>query len=304
MLSVRLVPAGPQTELLAGAGLRGSSAHLQAGGRFSFSSVAPGTYTVKAIVGHGGGGRGAVPQMPPQWAAADIRMSGQDLVVPLMLQPSVADQRARHLRGRTPPTAAELQALSFGLRRALIRRHKRPDSGGGGRVDGDGRFTFGGVAPDIYHFVTTWNAPGGRDKWTIKSSTANGREAFEAPLRVNPNEPVEWTITFTDKPTSADRCFVGARRTRGRGVPYPGLLGGPQHWTPGSRRIRMTRPATNGAFSVKGLLPGDYFLAAARRISKPANGTIRRSSSSSSEHLARVTLRDGETTTQDFRIGG
>ena len=35
-----------------------------------------------------------------------------------------------------------------------------------------------------------------------------------------------------------------------------------KHWTPGSRRVRMTRPATDGSFSVKGLPPGEYFLAA------------------------------------------
>ena len=60
-LSVRLVPAGPQTEMLAGAGLRGLSAQPRADGTYVFTGVAPGTYTVKAIVGLGGG-RGAAAQ--------------------------------------------------------------------------------------------------------------------------------------------------------------------------------------------------------------------------------------------------
>jgi hypothetical protein len=58
-------------------------------------------------------------------------------------------------------------------------------------VDAEGRFTFAGVAPDTYEFVTTWHSPGAREKWTIKASPANGREAFEAPPRVNPNETLD-----------------------------------------------------------------------------------------------------------------
>ena len=50
-LSVRLVPAGPQTEMLAGAGLRGVSAILRADGTYVFTGVAPGAYTVKASIG-------------------------------------------------------------------------------------------------------------------------------------------------------------------------------------------------------------------------------------------------------------
>ena len=74
-------------------------------------------------------------------------------------------------------------------------------------------------------------------------------------------------------------------------------------WTPGSRRVRMTRPATDGAFSVKGLPAGEYFLAAltdleAGEWNDPA--LLEQLVGSA----VKVTLRDGETTTQNIRIGG
>ena len=47
-LSVRLVPAGAQTEMLAGAGLRGLSAQPRPDGTYVFTGVAPGAYTIKA----------------------------------------------------------------------------------------------------------------------------------------------------------------------------------------------------------------------------------------------------------------
>ncbi len=296
-LSVRLVPAGTQTEMLAGAGLRGLSAVPRPDGTYVFNGVAPGAYTIKANIG---GGRGAQPNTPTQWAAADVMVNGQDLDVPLTLQPGVAINGRVVFEG-SQPTAADLQALSFGL--------VPPGSGGqvqasgGGRVDAAGRFTFAGVVPDTYRFVTTWNAPAAREKWSIKASTANGREAFEAPLRVNPNEAVDWTVTYTDKPAS----LTGVFQDRGgrAATEYYILVFSTdrRHWTPGSRRTRMTRPATDGAFSVKGLPPGEYFLAALADLetgewNDPALLDELVPSS------AKVTLRDGETTTQDFRIGG
>jgi Carboxypeptidase regulatory-like domain len=296
-LSVRLVPAGAETDMLAGAGLRGMSTQPRADGTYVFTGVAPGTYTLKAIVGSG---RGAPPNTPTQWAAADVNVSGQDLEIPLTLQPGVAINGRVVFEG-SRPTRAELQTLSF----ALV----PPGSGGvaqssgGGHVDAEGRFTFAGVTPDTYQFAATWGAPGADDKWTIKSSTANGREAFEAPLRVNPNETLEWTVTYTDKPTG----LTGVLKDPG-GRPatdYYVLVfsSDRRYWTPGSRRVRMTRPATDGSYSVKGLPPGEYYLAAPADLETGEwNDPVLL------EHLvrssARVTLRDGETTTQNFRIGG
>ena len=296
-LSIQLVPAGPQTDMLAGAGLRGVSARPGPDGRYSFTSVAPGTYKVKAIIGYG---RGAAPNTPTQWASADVTVSGHDLDVPLMLQPGVAISGRVAFEG-SQPTAADLQALSFGL--VPPGSGGQIQTGGGGRVDAEGRFTFAGVVPDTYHFVTIWNAPAASNKWTMKASTANGREAFEAPLRVNANETVDWTVTYTDKPTSLTGVF---QDRGGRAATEYYILvfaSDRKHWTPGSRRIRMTRPATDGAFSVKGLPPGEYFLAALADLetgewNDPALLDQLVPSS------AKVTLRDGETTTQDFRIGG
>ena len=110
--SVGLVPAGAQTEMLTGAGLRGLSTQPGADGTYTFTGVAPGTYTIKAIVG--GGARGAAPNAPTQWAAADVNVSGQDLEIPLTLQPGVAINGRVVFEG-SPPTAAELQTLSFAL---------------------------------------------------------------------------------------------------------------------------------------------------------------------------------------------
>ena len=290
-LSVRLVPAGAQPDMLAGAGLRGLSTQPSADGKYTFTSVAPGSDTIKASVGSG---RGAPPNSPTEWAAADIDVNGQDLDVPLGLQPGVA------IDG-TQPTLAELETLSFGL--VAPASAGAVQRSGGGHVDAEGRFTFAGVTPDAYQFVTTWSNAAAREKWTIRSSMANGRDAFESPLRVNPNETLQWIVTFTDKPTG----LIGTLTDPGRrpATDYYILVFSTdrRYWTPGSRRVRMTRPGTDGSYRLKGLPPGDYYLATPADLE-----TGEWNDPALLEQLvpssARVTLSEGEMTKKNFRIGG
>lgn len=297
IVSVRLGSAGVQPDMLAGAGLRGAAAQPSADGKYTFTSVPPGSYTIKAFVGSG---RGAPPNGPTEWAAADVTVNGQDVDVPLTLQPGVAINGRVAFEG-SQPTAAELETLSFAL--------MAPASGGmvqrsgGGHVDAEGRFNFTGVTPDTYRFVTTWNNPAARERWTIKSSTANGREAFESPLRVNPTETLEWVITFTDKPTGLAGTF---RDPGGRPATDYYILvfsSDRRFWTPGTRRVRMTRPGTDGSYSLKGLPAGEYYLATPADLE---NGEW--NDPALLEQLvpssARVRLNEGEMAKKDFRIGG
>ena len=298
-LAVSLVHSGPHMEMLAGAGLRGTSTQVQPDGKYAFTSVAPASYAVK--VAYGRGGRGGTPSTGPMlWASADVYVSGEDLFVPLTLQPGVPINGRVVFEG-AQPTPAELESLSFLL--AAPGGGGEVRSSGGGRVDRDGRFTFPNVVPDAYRFTMMWSAPNASSRWTIKSAVANGREAFEAPLRVTANEPVEWTITFTDTPTALTGTLEGPQGRAATEYYILAFSADRAHWTPGSRRIRMTRPATDGTFTIKGLPPGEYFLAApldleAGEWNDPAllQQLV--------ESAVKVTLREGETTRQNYRIGG
>jgi hypothetical protein len=301
-LRITLVPTGAPPELLAGAGLRGASTTPAADGTYTFTGVAPGSYTVKANSGSGSGGRAlATPTADPaMWAAVSVTVGGQDLDVPLTLQRGVQISGRVVFEG-APPAPDDMQSLTFRLMPA--------GSGGqllsttGGRVDAAGRFTFSDITPDAYSYVTQWTSPGAGARWSIKSSVANGRDAFDGPLVVDPNVALDWTITFTDKPAALTGILSDQA---GRAATIYYILVFPterRYWTPGSRRVRMARPGTDGAFTASGLPPGEYFLAALTDVDAGEWNDA-----AFLEQLvraaAKVTLRDGETTRQDLRVGG
>ena len=109
--------------------------------------------------------------------------------------------------------------------------------------------------------------------------------------------------TFTDTPTTLSGVF---KDRAGRAAADYFVLVFPadrQLWTAGSRRIRTVRPATDGTFSIKGLPSGQYFLAALADLESGEwnDPTLLEQLERSS---VKVMLRDGETTTQNFEVGG
>ena len=66
------MPAGPRAEMLAGAGLRGPSTQPRPDGTYVIAGVAPGTYTIKAMMGRG---RGVAPSDTPTLSAVSRRSS-------------------------------------------------------------------------------------------------------------------------------------------------------------------------------------------------------------------------------------
>jgi len=297
-LSLSLVPAGPYVEMLAGAGIRGFSTPVGADGAFTFKGVPPGQYTIKTQLGRGGRGS---PYELQKWARADITVNGADLDVSLELRPGVAIAGRVVFEGTKPPDPTDLQKLSFRL--LALGSGGQLLSTAGGQVDGEGHFMFPAVVPDVYQFAYAWTAPAAADRWALKGSILNGKDAYEVPLAITPDDKLEWTVTFSDTPTTLTGVFQD--RAGRAATDYYLLVFSKDRarWMPGSRRIRSLRPASDGSFIVKGLPAGEYFLAA---LTDLESGEW--NDPALLEELARtaatVVLREGETTKQDFRIGG
>jgi hypothetical protein len=277
------------------------SKRLDPAGRFVMTGVAPGAYSVKARPS-GGAASGAPPGPAPStyWAQADVVVDGHDQQVAMELQPGMAISGHLAFDGATPPPT-DLAGLRFNL---------MPFGSGanlgagpsGGTTDAAGKFSFPGVAPDRFRLTYSLSASWSRN-WTLKSAVAAGKDVMDGGLEVKPGTDVELVVTFTDHPSE----LTGALQdTSGRAAPDYFIIvfpGDRAFWTPGSRRVRMIRPGSDGQFSVTGLPAGEYRVAA---LTDVVNGEWYNPAFLEGLLPASVTvaLAEGQKTTQNLKIGG
>ena len=109
------------------------------------------------------------------------------------------------------------------------------------------------------------------------------------------------TLIFTDKLTEINGTVTDDRATPVTDYTVLAFPTDPSLWRPQSRQIMTARPDQTGKFRIRGLPPGDYYLATVDPAEQgewfePAYLDEHRSGA------ARVTLGDGDIKTQDFRV--
>jgi hypothetical protein len=254
------------------------------------------------------------------WGYADITVNGQDLEnVNVSLQQGMTISGRIAFDSTTNPPPADLSNVRVNL---SPRGTQQPFELGGvppAQVDATGRFTIRGVVPGRY--TLNANIPGGGGgrggggrgsaaattqtasvQWVMKSAMANGRDALDFGLVVEPNQDVAGaTILFTDRTQELTGTI---QDTLGKPTAeYTIILfaADKTFWTAQSRRIQMARPATDGRFTFRGLPAGEYRLTAVTDVEQgewfdPA--FLEQLISASIP----VTLREGERKTQDMKV--
>jgi hypothetical protein len=280
-------------------------------GTFTFRSVVPGQYTVFAVatvseprpntVPAGVGQWETAPQPGTQrriWAQSDLFVDGN---TPPMV--SLTMREGMTVSGNVSfvgslPQAANVQRV----RVSLAPLGQAAQSLGLGNlqamVDTGGRFTINGAIPGKYRVT----ASGGAQGWLLKSVIANGLDVMDFPLELEPdtNAPA-LTLQFGDRNTDLKGVLtdaMGAATSDYSVVIFPDDQ---RYWVPYARRMRSTRPATDGKFAFVGLPPGDYRIAAVTDVETgewldpeflrqllPASISVR--------------LADGQQVTQDIRV--
>ena len=255
-------------------------------GSFSIANVPPGRYILRA--------RGLDTEVP-QFAAQPVTVNGQDVDdVTIILAPGAQfSGTVSFLPGSTPPpditgvriTAPATDQDSFG---------PQPNA----RVDREGHFTLDGVAAGNHLIRPNGNMRG----WVLKSVTIDGRDITDTPIAVRSGQEVsDVAIVFTDKVAE-----INGTITDSQGTPVPdftvlAFATDPSLWRPQSRQIMTARPDQTGRFRIRGLPPGDYYLATV----DPAEQGEWFEAAYLDEHrigATRMTLSEGDVKTHDFRV--
>jgi len=272
-------------------------------GRFRYTSVPPGRYTILARAESDDPGR-------PSFGVAEIEVFEQDsLAVSLTLRHGIAVAgrvRFASLSAHPPdvttaevnlnvPGGAYMSSYVDGTvtGTALISpRRSNPAA--------DGTFSVQGVAPWTYAFQASLPA-GTAETWWLRSAMLDGRDLLDEPLIVGSDDISGVELTFTDQQNvlsgslqtaggaAASQCYIVVTPADGR------------PWRERSRRFAVVRPASNGQFKLTGLPAGDYLLAALADFETDDFGDSSLLAQLAAQSV-KVTIMDGQETVQAIRL--
>jgi hypothetical protein len=311
-VQLSVAPAGPPLPITSPVNVRTNRPDKD--GRFTLSNVAPGTYRITARAGgvtysDDGTSVNIRGELQTQWAVADIQVQGEDVDgVMLQLQTGLTFSGRMVAAGSAPqPVTWKGASVRIqeprGVGVSNVVMNGMPISGGAQRSANmleDGTFEITGVQPAIYEIEITLPTAI-RSIWSIKSIIAGGRDVRDAPLTFDQGSLTGVTVTLTDQPTQVAGTLSS---TSGQAATDYYVVLFPEDralWHERSPRIRVMRPAADGGFSTRDLLPGKYRIAALTDVEEAEWRTTPFLESVFDASIA-VTVTDGQTTRQDIRI--
>jgi 5-hydroxyisourate hydrolase-like protein (transthyretin family) len=253
-------------------------------GAFVIPNVPPGRYVLRA--------RGTDDTWP-QYGVMPITVAGEDLSdLVVVVTPGATLTGAISFQGGQAPPPDITQVR-------VVAQAADPTFGAtvNTRVDKEGRFTLAGIP--LGPVLIRAQAPRG---WTLKSATVDGHETIDTPIDMRGGQRLAGaSLVFSDRLTELNGTLTD---TQGRPLTEYTVLAFSTDttlWRPQARQIMTARPDQNGTFQIRGLPPGDYFLAAIDPLQQGewyAPAFLEQQA----PDAARLTLSDGATRTQDLRL--
>jgi hypothetical protein len=167
----------------------------------------------------------------------------------------------------------------------------------------DGSVAIRGIFPGDFTFGFYF-PPELSKTWWLRAAMSNGRDLLDAPFSIRAGDDIsDVQFVLTDRHTE----LKGKLNTAG-GRPAPDFFvivipEDPSLWVPKSRRVRTTRPATDGAFSFADLPAGNYLVGALTDVTEK-DWNDPKFLAALAPAAVKVTIALGQVAVQDLRIGG
>ena len=311
-VQLSVIPAGPPLPLASALSVRTNRPDKD--GRFTMTNVAPGSYKLLARAGGvtyspDGSSVTITGDKQTEWAVADVQMQGADVDgVLLQLQPGMTFSGRIVANGTAPPPATwkgvtlRLQEPSSTGQPSVVMNGAVTSStqSRSATVLEDGSFQLNGIQPANYEveLVLPVNL---RSVWSVKSIMAGGRDVRDAPLVFDQSSLGDVVVTLTDQPAQLAGTFSSASGQAATDY-YVVLFPAERSlWHERSPRLRIMRPAADGGFGVRDLLPGSYRIAAVTDVEENEWRTAAFLESVFESSIA-VTIVEGQIVRQDIRI--
>ena len=281
---VNLTPEG--TVAAGGRGQIGANfgGRIEWDGKFELANVPPGRYTLRA--------RGTDTEQP-QFAAQPLTVASGDLSnVSVILYPGATLSGTVTFEGTEAPEMSQVRITAPSAENASV--GPNPNA----RVDKDGRFTLAGVSAGS-HWV---RSAGQLRGWTLKSVLVNGRDVVDTPIDLRSDQTLNnVTIVFTNKLTQISGTLANEQSMPVTDFTVLAFPTDASLWRPLARQIMTARPDQNGKYQIRGLPPGDYYLAT---VDPAEQGEWFEPAFLDQQRIGavRLLLADGDVKTHDFRI--
>jgi hypothetical protein len=208
-------------------------------------------------------GLAAAQEEATLWTATPISAGSTD-ITNLTVQLNIGLRvlgRVEFAGARSQPSPAEIQRI--GVRMQLAEGRTSSPISLDGRVLADGTFKTSGYPAGRYiaNILPNTVPPG----WSVKSILMNGRDVSVEPLELTDADVSGVVVVFTDKATTLSGSVTNAKGPdpTAEVVIFPADSMAWKEIGVVARRGRVERVTAAGTFSITGLPPGDYFVAAA-----------------------------------------
>ena len=264
-------------------------------GRFALASILPGRY---AFFGRGtDADTNPTPDIPlPLWTWTEFTIGEQDVSdVVMPFAPGVSVSGRLTFQGSQPvPEVAKLRVSLTAVPAIPGTMLNLPAV----TPQPNGTFEITGVPPGRYRLSVA-----GAGAWSLRAAIVNGADMLDTPLEVPPGQNVgDVAVTLTDRAAEVSGTLFDQL---GRPAPEYGVVmfsTDRQHWATSPRRqTGVVKLASDGTFVVRGLPPGEYYLAA---VTDPDPSQL--ADPAVLEQLAGASLKlvlpEGEKKVQDLKL--
>lgn len=279
----------------------GVAGQLRPDGAFTINGLAPGDYTIFSITQNGnpGGQPGGSPP-DPEYAAADVTVSGQDVIGVRLVGARAATITGRIVRPAAGAGAPRPTALRVGARSIA----------GPGEIPVPGPVPPPAAVGDDWTFqarakpgATRLFVQGLQPPWRVKEVRYRGVDITDSDIDIKAGDDLaDFQVELTNRVTDLTATVTN---TRGEPIADYWLIVFPrdrEKRRAPSRYVLVARPPQDGRFRSSGPPPGDYLALAVESVD-PGEATDPELLEKLEPRAVSFSLREGEAKVLDLKLG-
>lgn len=276
--------------LASGAGLAGLAvSQIRADGSFTLSNVAPGEYTIRAVVPQTALAAGASPEL----ISARITVEGEDITGFRLAGVKSVNVSGKVVIDQRAPGSGSAPAVQ------LVMVAEVPDAlGPAGLTKVNDDLTFQGRVQPGRQFVRL----GSQKDVMLKAVRLNGADVTDSGIEFRAEDVAGVEVELTRQISQLSGTVADEKGAPAKDYSVVVFPRAADQWkAPASRYFGDSRPDQNGRFLVRALPPGDYYAIALEYV-EPGGGTDPEFLERIHDRAQPFSLRDGEAKTLDLKL--